>query len=282
MFSINKDNNMGKYEKLIKDIPLNIDRDDEEDFKEEDIIAKEAIAYYPSLKVPENNDNDIDSDIVKINYTSKSGYTDKIYLHKTNKMSNISEVYKLSINENTKKAQIGNSSLSEMDNEIGNTYGSFKIKFPKGFNLRSKPEVIQESFNNIPSINEEWLTETINNELRLVRGLLTVFKENDVMLILAKSILGLTLGFIMAIITGIIVIPLIKMLNARQTVSEYINKQPSPQKEILIKIRELIGKLIPDAKEKMSYGAPAFKLNGKQVLLEVTKDYAKKNVQLVV
>lgn len=45
------------------------------------------------------------------------------------------------------------------------------------------------------------------------------------MLILAKSILGLTLGFIIAIITGIIVIPLIKMLNARQTVSEYINKR---------------------------------------------------------
>jgi phospho-N-acetylmuramoyl-pentapeptide-transferase len=45
------------------------------------------------------------------------------------------------------------------------------------------------------------------------------------MLILAKSILGLTLGFIIAIITGLIVIPLIKMLNARQTVSEYINKR---------------------------------------------------------
>ena len=45
------------------------------------------------------------------------------------------------------------------------------------------------------------------------------------MLILAKSILGLTLGFIIAIITGFIVIPLIKMLNARQTVSEYINKR---------------------------------------------------------
>ena len=45
------------------------------------------------------------------------------------------------------------------------------------------------------------------------------------MLILAKSILGLTLGFIIAIITGFIVIPLIKMLNGRQTVSEYINKR---------------------------------------------------------
>ena len=45
------------------------------------------------------------------------------------------------------------------------------------------------------------------------------------MLILAKSILGLTLGFIIAIIVGLIIIPLIRMLNARQTVSEYINKR---------------------------------------------------------
>lgn len=56
-------------------------------------------------------------------------------------------------------------------------------------------------------------------------------------------------------------------------VSEYIAKQPSPQKEILIKIRELIGKLIPDAEEKMSYGAPAFKLNGKQVLYAAFKEH---------
>ena len=49
-------------------------------------------------------------------------------------------------------------------------------------------------------------------------------------------------------------------------VSEYIAKQPSPQKEILVRIRELIRKLIPTAEEKMSYGAPSFRLNGKQVL----------------
>ena len=45
------------------------------------------------------------------------------------------------------------------------------------------------------------------------------------MLILAKSILGLTLGFIIAIAVGLVAIPLIKMLNARQTVSAYINKR---------------------------------------------------------
>lgn len=45
------------------------------------------------------------------------------------------------------------------------------------------------------------------------------------MLILAKSILGITLGFIIAIISGLIVIPLIKKLNARQIVSKFINER---------------------------------------------------------
>ncbi len=45
------------------------------------------------------------------------------------------------------------------------------------------------------------------------------------MLILAKSILGLTLGFVIAIAVGLVAIPLIKLLNARQTVSAYINKR---------------------------------------------------------
>ena len=56
-------------------------------------------------------------------------------------------------------------------------------------------------------------------------------------------------------------------------VSEYIDKQPLPQKEILGKIRELIRELIPTAEEKMSYGAPAFKLNGKQILYAAFKSH---------
>ena len=56
-------------------------------------------------------------------------------------------------------------------------------------------------------------------------------------------------------------------------VSEYIAKQPSPQREILIRIRELIGKIIPNAEEKMSYGAPTFKLNSKQVLYAAFKEH---------
>ncbi|HOB26325.1 MAG TPA: phospho-N-acetylmuramoyl-pentapeptide-transferase [Bacilli bacterium] len=43
------------------------------------------------------------------------------------------------------------------------------------------------------------------------------------MLILAKSILGITLGFILAIITGLIILPFLRKMNARQTVSRFIN-----------------------------------------------------------
>lgn len=56
-------------------------------------------------------------------------------------------------------------------------------------------------------------------------------------------------------------------------VSEYIDKQPVTQKEILIKIRELIKNLIPTAEEKMSYGAPAFRLNSKQILYAAFKNH---------
>ncbi len=45
------------------------------------------------------------------------------------------------------------------------------------------------------------------------------------MLILAKSILGLTLGFVLSIIIGIIIIPVLKQLKAGQSVSRLINKR---------------------------------------------------------
>lgn len=47
----------------------------------------------------------------------------------------------------------------------------------------------------------------------------------DFMLILAKSILGLTLGFVLAIIVGLIIIPVLKKLKAGQQVSRLINKR---------------------------------------------------------
>ena len=41
-------------------------------------------------------------------------------------------------------------------------------------------------------------------------------------------------------------------------VDEYINKQPSPQREICRRLRELILKTLPDAKEEMMWGVPVF------------------------
>ena len=45
------------------------------------------------------------------------------------------------------------------------------------------------------------------------------------MLILAKSVLGLTLGFVLAIIVGILLIPCLRRLKAGQSVSRLINKR---------------------------------------------------------
>jgi hypothetical protein len=41
-------------------------------------------------------------------------------------------------------------------------------------------------------------------------------------------------------------------------VEEYINKQPSPQKEVCRALRILINKTFPTAKEEMKWGVPAF------------------------
>ena len=42
------------------------------------------------------------------------------------------------------------------------------------------------------------------------------------------------------------------------TVSKYIEKQKSPQKEILKKLRKLMKKAFPKLEEKMQYGVPCF------------------------
>ena len=41
-------------------------------------------------------------------------------------------------------------------------------------------------------------------------------------------------------------------------IDEYINKQPSPQKEICRALREIIFKTFPGAKEEMKWGVPVF------------------------
>ncbi len=55
--------------------------------------------------------------------------------------------------------------------------------------------------------------------------------------------------------------------NSIDIIKEYINKQQSPQKEILQKIRRLIKKIEPKAIECMSYGVPAFKIRNKNLLM---------------
>jgi hypothetical protein len=41
-------------------------------------------------------------------------------------------------------------------------------------------------------------------------------------------------------------------------IDEYINKQPSPQKETYAALRALINRTFPGAKEEMKWGVPAF------------------------
>jgi hypothetical protein len=41
-------------------------------------------------------------------------------------------------------------------------------------------------------------------------------------------------------------------------IDDYINKQPSPQKEICQKLRSLIFKTLPEVKEEMKWGVTAF------------------------
>ena len=50
-------------------------------------------------------------------------------------------------------------------------------------------------------------------------------------------------------------------------VSEYIEKQKSPQKEILKRLRKIVQELAPNAQEAMIYGVPGFRLNGKYLIV---------------
>jgi len=56
-------------------------------------------------------------------------------------------------------------------------------------------------------------------------------------------------------------------------VKQYIDKQKSPQKEILQKIKKLVQNIVPLATEAMSYGVPAFKLNGNIIMYAAFKNH---------
>ncbi len=47
-----------------------------------------------------------------------------------------------------------------------------------------------------------------------------------------------------------------------QTIDEYISGYPQPVQKRLSKIRSIVNETAPDASEKISYGMPAFTLNG--------------------
>lgn len=53
---------------------------------------------------------------------------------------------------------------------------------------------------------------------------------------------------------------------AYKTIDEYIESFPPETQVILEKIRQLIRKRAPKAEEVISYGIPAFKLNGKYLI----------------
>jgi uncharacterized protein YdhG (YjbR/CyaY superfamily) len=56
------------------------------------------------------------------------------------------------------------------------------------------------------------------------------------------------------------------MAQKHNTVDEYIDSQPLKTKKILKTLRSAIRKVVPQAKEILSYGVPAFNINGNLVL----------------
>lgn len=47
-------------------------------------------------------------------------------------------------------------------------------------------------------------------------------------------------------------------LTLDKEVDQYIEKQPSPQKEICLEVRQIIFETFPDIKEKMKWGVPSY------------------------
>src|ERR1044072_1245266 len=56
------------------------------------------------------------------------------------------------------------------------------------------------------------------------------------------------------------------MTQQRQTIDEYISRQPEHAQVILRGMRKAIHRALPDATETMSYGMPTFDLNGRHLV----------------
>lgn len=63
------------------------------------------------------------------------------------------------------------------------------------------------------------------------------------------------------------------MENNFKKIDEYIMQFPADKAQILMKIRDVISKASPDAKEKISYGMPTFFLNGNLVHFAAQKNH---------
>lgn len=50
-----------------------------------------------------------------------------------------------------------------------------------------------------------------------------------------------------------------------EAVEKYLKRAPEPHRSTLIRIRETLRELLPDATETISYGMPALKVDGKAV-----------------
>ncbi len=58
-----------------------------------------------------------------------------------------------------------------------------------------------------------------------------------------------------------------------QTIDEFIAQFPTDVQQILEKIRQIIHKAAPDAKEKISYGIPTFTLHGNLIHFSAYKHH---------
>lgn len=56
-------------------------------------------------------------------------------------------------------------------------------------------------------------------------------------------------------------------------VSAYIAKQESKQQTVLTQVRNLLMALLPKAEERMSYGVPSLRFNGKSILYAAFKTH---------
>lgn len=52
------------------------------------------------------------------------------------------------------------------------------------------------------------------------------------------------------------------MASARKTVDEYIKRVSGPQKDVTLRLRELILEAVPDATETIKWAQPVYELNG--------------------